>query len=144
MTKFCVSCGHKFGKNDNFCGSCGGLRDEIQTTESKAIDLLDSLESGSRAELSVLFKLHAWSRDECDLCEWLADHHEQSEEALFIAAARNDACPDSILREMIEHFASAPGAWVEVCDWILQNPNCSRKTRALVEDYLSDDDFDEG
>lgn len=101
--------------------------------ETKAQKLLDVLELGSESDvLKVAFK-HISHEDDCDICDYFADEHEEGEDAALNAMARNENTPDSVLRALADVAFSAPDAFGFLCDLIRENPNASEETLAQVD-----------
>lgn len=106
--------------------------------ESQA--LLKALESGSAENLGEIGSLHINHDDECELCEYLADEHEEGADAALLAIARNPNCPDELLLELAEFAATSPGEFGFLCDLIRENPNVSDGTLSVVDEADPDED----
>ena len=104
------------------------------STKSEALALLRTLESGSIEELRDIGSLHINHDDDCELCEYLADEHEDGADAALLSMARNPNCPDELLLELAEFAATAPGEFGLLCEVIRDNPNVSEETLSVVEE----------
>ena len=104
--------------------------------EVEAKVLLALLETGTGKELTEAATQHIAHEDECEVCEYLADEHEDGEDAALFAIARNPNAPDEVLLQLAKFAAQAPGEFGLLCDLIRENPNVSDET--LVEVELAD------
>lgn len=99
-----------------------------------AEELLEALEFGEKRELMKLAYKHINHEDDCEICSYLADEHEEGDDAALNAIARNPNTPDEILMELADIAFAAPGAFGLLCDLIRVNPNASAETLSRVDE----------
>jgi hypothetical protein len=111
--------------------------------EGAALYLLEQLSNQNGETLNGIATLHLDEVDQCDLCEYLADEHEDGLEAVHRAIARNPNASDALLKELVDIAASYPGDWGLLLELVQNHPNASEETSWIagaLENYGDDSD----
>jgi hypothetical protein len=102
--------------------------------EGAALYLLEQLSNQNGETLNALATLHLDEVDQCELCEYFADEHEDNLEAVHRAIARNPNASDALLRKLVDLAAGYPGDFGLLLELVQNNPNASEETSRLACD----------